>query len=707
MAEFEDRAFIDSLVFPEPTCVLNAPYERQQKAQLIVKRGHAANEAGDFASAAALFFEASGLEPHRNTSIISHLNMRLKLGQADLAVAAYLRILEGRTLSESEHELVRRKLKEANQVMIDTKDEREAAYRLTRAGRATAARIVVDRRRRRLAAATALQRWAVRRLFRQGLGHAGLVSQVVLLRLARATDKDSAAIVLADVSDARLGDRLSVAPSALAPFAALALPFSSLSSNASSTVARYGASSSSNTHIGGGLHFAVTNKVGRVLWCCALAFAEPPSSNGTGSAYEYLEEVMEVTQQPTEVLILVSCSEYQPTALAAAANALLPAAKSLAISDPDAPKSRAARLPRFVRAARSLICQPLLRPNGTSQTIYCEGTAIRIIPTTYPTVPTDAATVHTSTPGVWPLPSSPPPPLPLPPPHCEPLCEALAPLSAEAIVEILTALLLERKIVLLSNRPSRLTSAACALLTLLYPFEWQHTIAPLLPPTHEAVMGMPFPFLLGRVTTTSMAPSPAGNGNPLIDRRPSMHGNGDDALHVHLDQGKVGGDRSIVREPALPEREAILLTKRLQAAIAERERGILLGGLGSSSGEADLISKDGGINRQADEALQSACLSTMASLLAVCLTDEFTTLGTSMNRRSAGPDALDHEITRLTKLYVKRQETDGARDFAAGLVETTHFQRLLEALAQPRAMWSKRLLLFGAWAERAGAEHSL
>ena len=186
-----------------------------------------------------------------------------------------------------------------------------------------------------------------------------------------------------------------------------------------------------------------------------------------------------------------------------------------------------------------------------------------------------------------------------------------------------------------------------------------------------------------------------------------MHGNGDDALHVHLDQGKVGGDRSIVREPALPERESILLAKRLQAAIAERERGILLGGLGSSSGEADLISKDGGINRQADEALQSACLSTMASLLAVCLTDEFTTLGTSMNRRSAGPDALDHEITRLTKLYVKRQETDGARDFAAGLVETTHFQRLLEALAQPRAMWSKRLLLFGAWAERAGAEHSL
>ena len=57
MAEFEDRAFVDSLVFPEPTCVLNAPYERQQKAQLIVKRGHAANEAGDFSVNDALFFE--------------------------------------------------------------------------------------------------------------------------------------------------------------------------------------------------------------------------------------------------------------------------------------------------------------------------------------------------------------------------------------------------------------------------------------------------------------------------------------------------------------------------------------------------------------------------------------------------------------------------------------------------------------------------
>ena len=131
---------IESIVFPEATYLLNSPEDRAERATMLIARGHAANRGGDFEAAAALFGEASGLEPQRASTLISYLNMRLKMGDHELAVACYLRCLEDRQLSAKEMEHVRAKLREANRRMVETNEEREAATLITRVARGIATR---------------------------------------------------------------------------------------------------------------------------------------------------------------------------------------------------------------------------------------------------------------------------------------------------------------------------------------------------------------------------------------------------------------------------------------------------------------------------------------------------------------------------------------------------------------------------------------
>jgi len=66
----------------------------------LTKQAFATNAAGDTAEAASLFAQASGFDP-RPTTILSHVNMRLKLGECELAAACYERLLAGETLSET------------------------------------------------------------------------------------------------------------------------------------------------------------------------------------------------------------------------------------------------------------------------------------------------------------------------------------------------------------------------------------------------------------------------------------------------------------------------------------------------------------------------------------------------------------------------------------------------------------------------------
>ena len=66
----------------------------------LTKQAFATNAAGDTAEPASLFAQASGFDP-RPTTILSHVNMRLKLGECELAAACYERLLAGETLSEN------------------------------------------------------------------------------------------------------------------------------------------------------------------------------------------------------------------------------------------------------------------------------------------------------------------------------------------------------------------------------------------------------------------------------------------------------------------------------------------------------------------------------------------------------------------------------------------------------------------------------
>jgi hypothetical protein len=104
---------IDSIVFPKPSCVLTTVQERTVRAKALIRQGHAANSANDTQRAAALFWEACRLEPHRTSTLISYLNMRLKMGDAELAAAAYTRVLEIRELSDDLIEHVRAKYEPA------------------------------------------------------------------------------------------------------------------------------------------------------------------------------------------------------------------------------------------------------------------------------------------------------------------------------------------------------------------------------------------------------------------------------------------------------------------------------------------------------------------------------------------------------------------------------------------------------------------
>ena len=97
-----DPAFVMALCTPQPSCLLNSASEREQMALKTLARAHAANKEGATVKAAALFYEAAQLEPYRTSTLLSHLSMRFKLGEAELVVASYLWLLEHRELTERE-----------------------------------------------------------------------------------------------------------------------------------------------------------------------------------------------------------------------------------------------------------------------------------------------------------------------------------------------------------------------------------------------------------------------------------------------------------------------------------------------------------------------------------------------------------------------------------------------------------------------------
>ena len=90
-----------------------------------------------------------------------------------------------------------------------------------------------------------------------------------------------------------------------------------------------------------------------------------------------------------------------------------------------------------------------------------------------------------------------------PPPHTDlpvidvPVRLLFLKLSLEDMLLIVTALLTERRLIVLSKDYALLTPAIEAILALLYPFKWRHVYIPLVPAHMLAFVGAPWPFLIG------------------------------------------------------------------------------------------------------------------------------------------------------------------------------------------------------------------
>jgi hypothetical protein len=70
-------------------------------------------------------------------------------------------------------------------------------------------------------------------------------------------------------------------------------------------------------------------------------------------------------------------------------------------------------------------------------------------------------------------------------------------LDHDTIVTLLECVFKEKKILLLSTQLSNLGSIAEAIVSLVYPFRWQHVYIPLLPKAMLDYLNAPMPFIMG------------------------------------------------------------------------------------------------------------------------------------------------------------------------------------------------------------------
>lgn len=70
-------------------------------------------------------------------------------------------------------------------------------------------------------------------------------------------------------------------------------------------------------------------------------------------------------------------------------------------------------------------------------------------------------------------------------------------LTNELLVMIFGTLLIERKVIMLGNNVSQITSCISALYSLLYPFQWHHIIITIIPDQLTDLLQAPFPFFAG------------------------------------------------------------------------------------------------------------------------------------------------------------------------------------------------------------------
>ena len=65
------------------------------------------------------------------------------------------------------------------------------------------------------------------------------------------------------------------------------------------------------------------------------------------------------------------------------------------------------------------------------------------------------------------------------------------------MIDIFIALLLEKKVLLISEHKALLNHSAVALISFLFPLCWKNVLIPILPKSMTDVVDAPFPFLIG------------------------------------------------------------------------------------------------------------------------------------------------------------------------------------------------------------------
>lgn len=74
--------------------------------------------------------------------------------------------------------------------------------------------------------------------------------------------------------------------------------------------------------------------------------------------------------------------------------------------------------------------------------------------------------------------------------------------TSELLVMIFGTLLIERKVILLGKNISQISSCMTALYSILYPFQWHHTIISIVPEQLVELLQAPFPFFAGVIQST-------------------------------------------------------------------------------------------------------------------------------------------------------------------------------------------------------------
>uniref|UniRef100_A0A8C5QA31 DENN domain containing 2A n=1 Tax=Leptobrachium leishanense TaxID=445787 RepID=A0A8C5QA31_9ANUR len=75
-------------------------------------------------------------------------------------------------------------------------------------------------------------------------------------------------------------------------------------------------------------------------------------------------------------------------------------------------------------------------------------------------------------------------------------------LGVRNLIQIFASLLLERRVIFMADTLSTLSKCCHAMVALIYPFAWQHTYIPVLPPSMIDIVCSPTPFLIGLLSSS-------------------------------------------------------------------------------------------------------------------------------------------------------------------------------------------------------------